>query len=670
MSLASVAGAVSAAADERSGVEDEDFHFAYRISPILAKNGCSAAECHGGGNGQGGFKLSLFAADPRWDYDAIARELGGRRLDMADPENSLLLKKPSRQLKHKGGKIFREDDQHFEALLRWIAKGAPFVEGEPGALRGIELELGEEGVRVIAEFGEAGDALHEDVTHMALLESTNSEVAVVAENGALDYKGSGEAWILARYGKFSARLPVRRPFEGRGGASRELVAGGLEAVWLQRLEEIGLPPAGRAPEHVLVRRLFMDLTGRPPTPFDLRRYYALAPEERIAVTADRLLASSQCADILARQVGDWFEIPPASMDPRNGKERNNGLRDFFRRAMREDRTLAEITRDVLVNPQGQSAWKHFADPRDRAEYVGRTMLGIRIGCARCHDHPLDRWTNREHLQFAAFFPDQRPAPGGGMMAGKLFFPGTSHEVEPVLLPLGEGVAPLRAGREEVLASFVLERGRDQFARNMANRIFGMLMGRHFVETPDDHRLSNPALHEPLLDYLANEFVENDFELKALARMIVNSDLYALSSEVGDGEKIGADPAARYLARREARPMTPSQFADAVEHVLGVEMAGEDPPDSPLARQLYVMNSGMIQEGLETPGNQVDAIFEFEAAVEDQLDELFELILSRKPREVEVEAFLPVLRDEKVERGRAGRALATALLSSREFGSIR
>jgi hypothetical protein len=300
------------------------------------------------------------------------------------------------------------------------------------------------------------------------------------------------------------------------------------------------------------------------------------------------------------------------------------------------------------------------------------MLGIRIGCARCHDHPLDRWTNREHLEFAAYFADPRPAEGGQMMAGKLFLPGTNHEVLPALLPLGTGNAPAGLSPESELAWFVLERGGDQYGRNFANRIFETLVGKGLIDQADDHRLSNPALHEPVLDLLAAQLAEDGFKLKSMVRFIVTSWLYSLSSEPGESGAISGDPAVGYLARREAQPLTPAQFKAAVEQVLGVNLARPEPPESPLARQLYVMNSGLIQSGLAMPGNQVDAIFEFETDPEKQLAELYRLILSRDPRAAEKAALLPELRrDSRDEKSQsAGRDLAFALMAGREFGSKR
>ena len=297
------------------------------------------------------------------------------------------------------------------------------------------------------------------------------------------------------------------------------------------------------------------------------------------------------------------------------------------------------------------------------------MLGMSIACARCHNHPLDRWRREEHLRFSAYFADPRPAPGGGMMAGKFFLPGEGRPVQPALLPISVRKPPRRRSFEEQAAWFATDGSDGQFARNFANRVFGTLVGRSLVDSADDHRLSNPAVHEPLLDALADEFQASGGDLRKMVRLVLTSRVYSLSSEPPSPGELKGDPELDYLARREARPLSPTQFKRAVESVLGVRVDRPAPPDSPLARQLHLMNSGLLQAGLSAPGNQVEAIFDFQPDPEKQLKELYQLILSRPPSEREIRALLPTVRGATDPRA-AGKDLAFALLASREFGSLR
>ena len=103
--------------------QDPSFHFQYGLAPYLAKAGCAAADCHGGATGRGGLKLSLFATNARADFEAIAQDLGGRRIDLFDPEGSLILRKPTRQIRHKGGRVIEQESEAYQALLKWIQQG-------------------------------------------------------------------------------------------------------------------------------------------------------------------------------------------------------------------------------------------------------------------------------------------------------------------------------------------------------------------------------------------------------------------------------------------------------------------------------------------------------------------------------------------------------------------
>lgn len=650
--------------------EKTSFHFGYEISPMLAKIGCSAAECHGGATGQGGFKLSLFAENPEMDFEAIVHELDGRRLDLIRPEHSLFLRKPSRAgVKHKGGRLLHPEDRLYQSFVQWIAAGAPYKAGLEERLSGVDIELADSKCSVVATFVSTQGSIQRDVTHLALLESSNEQVATIDESGWVQSKGAGETWLLARYGTYSSRVSFRTAYEERIANQPSKSNHSLDQVWLKRLQSLGLKPAAPADVFTLVRRLYFDLVGRPPDLGELAAFVSLPTDERVPRTALRLVRTDEFNRVFARSIAGFFEIPVEGKDPRNAKTRNNQLRQFFLDSVEAEESMADLAKKVLLEPEGKVTWQHFADPRDRAEYVGRTLLGMKIGCARCHNHPLDRWTNEEHLAFSAYFTDPRPGPKGTMMAGKFFLPGAGTAVEPKLLPVSLAVPPEELAREQEVSWLVLEGARDQFARNMANRLFELLMGRSLVTVANDHRLTNPAIHVPMLDLLADTFLDADFDIRAFVQFVVSSDLYAVGSRPPNPESVSGDPELRYVARRESKSLTSEQLKEAVEFVLGVAIQSDSPPDSPLARQLYLLNSGMLRTGLETAGNQVDAILLFETESRAQLQELFRLILSREPRAAELKAFLPIL-EASTNLDKDFKDLALALLASREFGSVR
>ena len=451
----------------------------------------------------------------------------------------------------------------------------------------------------------------------------------------------------------------------------------LGQAWLQRLNELGLQPAPAASQRTLLRRIAMDLVGRPPTPDEIATFDALPEAKRARAMSQIYLKSAAFNSVLSEHLWRWFEVPFPSEDQRHTEDRDSRLRAALADFAASDSSAADLIGFAFSPGVGGELVRRFTDPRDRAEFAGRAFLGVSIGCARCHNHPLDRWSQAQHLQFSAFFTDADRARGGSgaMMSGEFYLPGDGKPVEPVLLPMGRKIAiDPKKTRSGQLRTFFTEGNREQIARNLANRVFGVLTGRFLVDAEDDHRITNPAVHEPVLEALTTHLLANDMRLRPLFELITTSQVYAASSAPPDARSftLTGDPAWRYLARREARALTSRQFHRAVEGVLGVAVVAEEFPETPLAGELHLLNSGQWQRALAEPGNQVGVIFDFESDPAQQLHQLYELVLSRPPRPEEVSEFLPMLQDAgSPESGRAaGRDLAFALLASREFSSIR
>ena len=124
--LAAKVGALSAEADAQvePGGKRRPFSFDGDIAPIFLKNGCNNSSCHGSLKGQAGFKLSVFGYDPEADYKAITQAADGWRINLQDPEKSLILMKPTFQVKHGGGVRFKKDSPEYAALSDWLDHGA------------------------------------------------------------------------------------------------------------------------------------------------------------------------------------------------------------------------------------------------------------------------------------------------------------------------------------------------------------------------------------------------------------------------------------------------------------------------------------------------------------------------------------------------------------------
>lgn len=643
------------------------FLFEHDVLPLFERLGCSSAYCHGSATGRGTFKLSLFGSDPVADHREISEEFGGRRLDFLAPEKSLLLLKPTQRLQHGGGRRLDRRSPAYARLVRWIEDGAPFERGPRPFIEGLRIERRDGSLRVLASFAVGGAHQERDVTALAKFTSSNEQIVAVQRDGSFDVKQAGEGWLFARYAGRTARLAVRRPFADRAGGARPGRTP-IDRVWYSRLAALGLEPAPRADPHTLLRRVYLDLAGRGPKPSEIRRFFQQPAEQRLATTVRALLEGHAFPRRWAGAVARWLEIPEPGKAPRHRRALFLEVRASLQRLLEKRLPLTEIARQVLA-PRGElrGLVTRHRDPRDRAEFVGRSLLGVRIGCARCHDHPLDVWRRTDHLAFAAFFADARPDPvRGGMKPGTLFHPVTRRPVEPRLLPVGRR-PPAAMDREQRVLWFVLDSDHGLFARAFANRVFATLFGRGLVEPLDDQRMSNPAIHEELLECLAQELSEAGYDLREFLRKLMTTDLYAVTSAPPEASRHGRE--LRWLARRDVTRLEPAVLRHAAAVALGVPSRPTMLPDSPLALQLALRNGRLLSDLLETEGNQVDAIFAFGGAPRDELEDLYDLLLARPPTARERETLLPRLRAAR-DRPAFGRDLAFALLASREFGSKR
>ena len=624
--------------------------FVDEVLPTLQRAGCSSAYCHGSATGRAGFKLSLFGSDAEADYAAITTQLGGRRIDLQDPPASLIVQKALGRLDHGGGRRFLRDGKAHRLLLDWIAGGAPWRGTVAAQLTGLTLCVDQDRLRAVATYEGENGRESRNVSDLALFSSTNPNVVEIDAEGVLHERGAGLAYGLARYGNQTARVRIVRTFHTpeHGVDSPMVSAHALDVVWGRHLHELGLVPAPRVTSERLARRLYLDLLGRPPTPQELREFTA---EPNVAAVASRLTQRSEFAEVWGEHLARWLEVPANGPDAAR-------LRAACVAAVQNGGRVTSIANDVVDGRLGTV--ERLPDARDRGEYVARTLLGVRIGCARCHDHPLDHWRRHEHLAWSACFAQRRPDGMGGMTDGVLFDPERGDAVTPQLPAFGSLPAhAVGEDRRAALRGFVSAREHDQLARNFGNRMFAELLGRGLVEPLDDHREGNPACAPDLLLTLVDELHAQQDQLAALVVFVVTSALYAadVSAEAG--------PEVDLLAARASLPLRPEAYTRAITAIVGAAPA-QALPNSPLARELAVQNGTALSQLLARGGSTIDAIFELGGSGRERLDELWRTVLSRAPRADEVERFLPFATADLA----SFRDLAQALFTGREFGHRR
>jgi len=598
--------------------------FQREVLPVLTKYGCNTGGCHGKLSGQNGFRLSLRGYAPEWDHEWITREVNGRRLDFAFPDQSLLVRKATGGIVHEGGTRFRSGSRPWRILMDWIAGRAPGpITDEPMPVA-LEVTPGEAALRpgerrALQVVARDADGRTTDVTWLAQFYSNDEAVVGVTPAGMVTARAHGEASVRVHFLNLVqvVRLTIPFPHDVEAGlyaSGSSLIDGPLFA----KLQALRLPPSGECDDAGFVRRAFLDTIGLPPTPEEVDAFLAdTAPDKRAAL-ADRLLARPEWVDYWTLQLADVLQ---------NRKERDHdvrgakGVRAFhawLRGRLAGGAGWDRIARDVLTaggdvreRPEigyfitllGESREVEKSELPDAA---AQSFLGTRIGCARCHNHPLERFTQDDFYHFAAFFARTgldrvNPQQGGTRLvsqsqeekeqrrritettawlrdaeaSGKpqAERDGVQHELAEQEKHLAELLArppqvtqprtnrpvvarPLdrsamtfapEVDPRSVLADWVV--ASPEFGGAMVNRIWKHFFTVGLVEPVDDLRASNPPSNGPLWDLLVAEFRAHRFDLRHVMRLILTSRAYQLSSATTPENQAETRFYSHYYARR-------------------------------------------------------------------------------------------------------------------------
>jgi uncharacterized protein DUF1549/uncharacterized protein DUF1553 len=684
--------------------------FTLRILPLLTKAGCNSGQCHGAAGGQSGFALSLRGYEPDADYDAITRERMGRRIDLADPSHSLLLRKPSMRIPHKGGRKLAEGSAAYEEVSAWIAAGAPrrSRSGEADARGTMTLEV--EPARTMGKPGDsvvlrarvrppAGEAI--DATDVCLFTSNDESVARVDSQGKVEIVGPGETAILIQYPSCVGFARVGSPF----GAPYEPKNRAADSVdgWVERkLGEMGVAVSGPCDDATFLRRATLDLAGRLPDPKEIREFLADASPGKREAAVDRLVASPQAITRWTRWLADLCRLRQESMGDGGAK----ALQGWLGKALAERRPLDAILREAIAS-QGDPAAPgpaafNFATggPSEQMEFVTRTFLGYRFQCAQCHQHPFDRWSRQDYFGAAAFFARVRRERGRVVLApfGEFVDPKTGRDAIPKY-PGGSAAAiPEGGDRRPAFADWLLDRDAMRFDRAMANRLWKELLGRGLVEPVDDLRSTNPASNAELLDFLARRLRDGGRELLAFVALVAKSDAYGRAAE----PRPGAERDERYHSHAAVRPIPGPILLDALAHATGAvpsfpqapgttraqEVADEDgggyalrvlgrcprdgsidpatPAPPTIGMALHFIHGLSGSAWLSPPGGRLDALAKNPPAPNALAEELFLATLGRLPSPAErtaaVQALGPAFDAERAED------FLWALLATSEFAT--
>ena len=574
----------------------EAVSFRNHVQPVLAKMACSSGACHGAAAGQNGFRLSLRGYDDEGDYLSLTRHAIGRRIIPSDPGRSLLLLKPTGAVPHKGGTKFDTDSVEYRILSEWIAAGAPGPKKDDPRIERIEITprlvvLKPGGAQQFSVRAFFNDGHAEDVTRWAKFTAANGSVTQIDDNGKVQVVGHGEgaitAWYLSRIDFGTVSVPYTNEVTADIFAKAPQ-RNFIDELVVEKLQSLKLPPSPRCSDEEFIRRAFLDTTGTLPTAQEVREFLSKPKRDELIET---LLKRPEFVDYWAYKWSDLLLVQSKQLKAPAMWSYYNWIRNHVSANTPWDKLVRE-----LVTAQGSTLENGAAnfyvlheDPRLLAENTTQAFLGMSINCAKCHNHPMEKWTNDEYYQFANLFARVRTKNGAGDGDQVIFASASGELVQPLRgkpqppRPLEGKALPMDApeDRRLHLAEWLVSGDNAYFGRSIVNRVWANFLGVGLVEGVDDMRMTNPASNEKLLAATAKFLVEKKFDLKALMRAILQSETYQRSSVALPGN--AADT--RFYSRYYPRRMMAEVLLDALSHATGSPTKFKNFPEGWRALQL-------------------------------------------------------------------------------------
>ncbi|MGI9518952.1 MAG: DUF1549 domain-containing protein [Pirellulaceae bacterium] len=569
------------------------------VNPVLTKLGCNAGTCHGSADGKMGFKLSLRGYDPLFDVRAFTDDMGSRRTSLAAPSDSLMLTKPTATVPHSGGQLLTLEDKYYQLVHGWISHGAELNTDSP-RVASIQLfpenpVLGDSGasqqMRLVATYE---DGTERDVTREAFIEVGNMEIASI-DDSVVEALRRGETPVLARYdGAFTATtLTVMGRRDGYAWTEPESWTD-IDRLVADKWQRMKITPSDLCSDTEFIRRVYLDLTGLPPSADEVTKF--LADERPTRQKRDELIDSLIGSDSFVEHWSNkWADLMQVNRKYL-GEDGAKAMRDWIREQVRENTPYDELAWDILTasgsnrdNPAA-SYFKIHRTPEDTMENTTHLFLATRFNCNKCHDHPFERWTQDQYYETAAFFAqvslDRDPA------SGKQTIGGSAVESAKPLYEIvadsdsgdvthdrtGEITAPAfpfdcdfnvndNASRREKLAAWITSPDNPYFATSYVNRVWGYMLGTGLIEPLDDIRAGNPPTNPQLLEYLREEFINSDFDSRHIIRLICQSRVYQLSIETNEYNR---DDQLNY-SHAQARRLPAEVLFDSIHFVTGSQL---------------------------------------------------------------------------------------------------
>ena len=713
--------------------------FRREIASILTARGCNNAICHGGVKGQGGFKLSANALYPADDYDWILKgggyqvltaEVKGERIprvDLKNPEKSLLLAKATAAVPHGGARRFEIGSDDYTTILAWLRNGAPFGGDNAPTITKLEITPlmatmpadGEQHLLVTAHFS---DGHSEDFTHQSVYTINDGEVASIDASGLIKAKRRGETSILVRAAGQVASAGVGVIGDVIPNYPKIAVHNFIDDHVQQKLRRFQIVPSELAPDSEFLRRVCLDLTGTLPPPNRVKDFLASRDPKKREKLVDALIGSPEYVDYWTFRFADLFRVSifANALSPKGMAE----YWEWIRNNIDSNRPYDEVARERISIEGYKPPSRHFlpyaviATPQEAMGEQVRVFFGRRMDCAQCHNHPYENWSQDQFWGMAAFFSrmfrmgqivmdhptnmDLGTKDVGGSM--DLLHPRTKAVVQPAVLDNAKlAITPEGNPRKELARWMTVN---PYFAEATVNRIWGHFFARGIVDPVDDFRSTNPPSHPELLAALAEDFRTHNHDLRRLMRTIVLSRTYqtshkpnatnrddvtnysrslsrgldaevlldavtdvtglpeTFSTAITDGATVGQAPA----GTRAIQLRDPDTFYSRFLELYGRANRGAVPErnNKPnLSQALHLLAGSTYIDRMARPNGRLSKLLAAGATNDAILTEFYLAALSRMPDAAELQELKTII-SQRNDREAALREFVWALISSREF----
>lgn len=687
--------------------------FTNDVMPVFSKSGCNAGSCHGAARGKDGFRLSLYGFDPKGDYHRLTREMLGRRVDLAVPENCLLINKAVGAVPHSGGELFKPGTEYYNTLLNWLEAGASFDEGKVQKVVGIELYPknavlnGSDSKQRLTVRAKYEDGSDRDVTSLAYFSTNNDNSAIVSQDGLVTAKNRGEAFVMCRFDTHTVGtdvivLPKDVEFTWNEIPENNYIDQRIH----EKLRNLRIQPSELCSDVEFIRRASLDICGIVPSPERVNQFVADASPDKRAKYIDEMLARKEFVEMWVMK---WSELLQIRSTQQVSYKATLLYYDWLKSKIANNVPVNQMVRELLGSQGGTftvPATNYYQNEQNNlkvAENVAQVFLGMRIQCAQCHNHPFDRWTMDDYYGFVAFFSqvarkaseDPREQIVFNRASGETKHPVTGQNMKPKFLG---GIEPetKNKDRRAVVANWIASADNPYFAKNLSNIVWAHFFGKGIVDEVDDVRVSNPAVNPQLLDELGSKFKEYDYDFKKLVRDICNSRTYQLSTKTNatnESDLTNFSHASLRRIRAEVLLDVISQITETKNKFRGLPLGSravqiadgnttdyflttfgrakresvcscEVIMDPSLSQALHLLNGSTVNNKIKQ-GKLIERLIAEKKSHDQILDEIYQRCFSRLPTDKERTAIQQEISTQE-NKTQALEDIFWALLNSREF----